>query len=186
LDDGKIETVDSATITPEAFYTRYVARRRPVVLTGIPPDIVGAAGWDTASLAAAAGTATVRVEERTVTTVAAASTSASASEGSEGNPGFGQGQHTMMPFAELLARLDAGDETLYLTTQPEAPLDCDDRSIGDTSRAAIEIAGPPPPAIAATPVAQLLRRGDIAARPVIPRCRHTFTATNALGGCCLM
>jgi hypothetical protein len=139
-----------------------------VVLTGIPPDIVGAAGWDTASLTAAAGTATVRVEERTVAAVSAASTPASASGESEGNPGFGQGQHTMMPFAELLKRLDAGDETLYLTTQPEAPLDCDDQSLGDTSRTAVGSAGPLPPAIAATPVAQLLRRGDIAVRPVIP------------------
>jgi hypothetical protein len=98
-----VERVAAADVTPRAFFDRFVARRKPVILTGGLPDV----GWRThlwtdAHLRSAAGGAPVRVEQRP-----------------HAGTAFGAGQYTQLRFDEFLSRVTApdGDELLYLTTE---------------------------------------------------------------------
>jgi hypothetical protein len=99
-----VERVATADVTPRAFFDHFVARRKPVILTGggLTDDGWRAHAWTDAHLRAAAGGAPVRVEQRSHAGVA-----------------FGAGRYTQLRFDEFLSRVTArdGDETLYLTTE---------------------------------------------------------------------
>jgi hypothetical protein len=102
-----VARVALSSITPRDFFDRYVARRRPVVLTG------GLAGtcweaarktWtDDALATCAARDDVVRVETR------------SAAGGA-----YGVGKYEMMRFGDFVERFRRGDETCYLTASPAA------------------------------------------------------------------
>ena len=101
-----LDRVPMADVTPRTFFQKYVAARKPVVLTG------GLQGtqwerayerWTDAFLSSAAGDAEVRVEIR----------------GRTDEP-YGVGRYEMMRFAAFMKRFSAGDERCYLTASPAA------------------------------------------------------------------
>ena len=101
-----LDRVPMSQLTPRAFFDRYVAARRPVVLTGA---LTGAhspwAGideaWTEAYLREAAADDLVRVEVR---------------DGVD-EP-YGVGRYQTMRFGSFLDRFEAGDERIYLTASP--------------------------------------------------------------------
>jgi hypothetical protein len=101
-----LDRIPMAEMSPKIFFQRYVAARKPVVLTG------GLAGtqwekaggrWTDAFLAQAAGDAEVRVEVR----------------GRVDEP-YGIGKYEIMKFGKFMERFAAGDERCYLTASPSA------------------------------------------------------------------
>jgi hypothetical protein len=135
----RLDAEQAAALTPEQFFRRYVAARRPVVLGAqLPADRAAGAWrgldrWTDAYLAASAAAGqTVQVETR--------------EDGERGR--FGLGREVSMPFGELLEQLGAGATHLYLTTQ-------DQGEDGDEGRARVMSA----------PVAQL--RADFPLRPAL-------------------
>ncbi len=92
-------------VSPAAFWRDHISRRRPALVDGLPTDADFRAGaaWTDARLAAAAGGATVEVETRPK------------------GGAFGRGRRARARFGDVLRRLAAGDDSLYLTTQPHAP-----------------------------------------------------------------
>ncbi|EJK68148.1 hypothetical protein THAOC_10698, partial [Thalassiosira oceanica] len=103
-----IPSVPVGDVDPPSFYERYVRTRRPVVLRGVPPELLrgACARWpDFAHLASRAGDETVNVERRSST-----------------SDRFGRGEEVPMRFDEFLRLMAAedgsGDGTRhYLTTQ---------------------------------------------------------------------
>lgn len=92
---GKLPVVDAATVLPEAFFRRFVARRCPCILQGSLPEIEGRApGWWAPPRARQLE---VQVEVR---------------DGPADR--FGRGRKRAMRFGELL---DADSPNYYLTTQ---------------------------------------------------------------------
>jgi hypothetical protein len=102
VDGYAIERVCLQELTPEAFFTRFVATRTPVVLTGFLQDesFTAPARWTNAYLRETAGDARLRVEERGNST-----------------ENFGRGIEVDMAFRDLLELIENGDDLHYLTTQ---------------------------------------------------------------------
>ncbi|KAI8586923.1 cupin-like domain-containing protein [Geranomyces variabilis] len=89
--------IDPATITPDDFFTRYIATRTPVILSPFAETL--RAKWTKAYLARTAGSLPVIVEQRDAAT-----------------GGFGSGKTRInTTFAEFLASVDEGGT--YMTTQ---------------------------------------------------------------------
>ena len=101
---GREETgAGAVALSPRSFFTKYVAQRKPVVLS----DASAALGaewkgskWTAAYLDGVVGAAPVRVERR-----------------DSPRSTFGRGNHLTMPFSSFQAKLHAGARDLYLTTQ---------------------------------------------------------------------
>ena len=85
-------------LEPRAFFERFVAARRPVIICGLLPEL-GQLGDD--ELERAAGDCDVDVEVR---------------DGER--DAFGKGRKERMRFGELLEHLRRGSTRYYLTTQP--------------------------------------------------------------------
>ena len=95
-----LDRVCLADITPAEFFDRYVAQRKPVVLSGSLPGAQWHL-WTDEYLRARAGDAVVRVEARASTQAA-----------------FGASRHQQLRFSDFLDRLvKHRDELLYLTTE---------------------------------------------------------------------
>ncbi len=96
--DAPVARVDVAAVTPEEFARDFVAARRPCVLHGHLPD-ASFGEWTTEWLRSLAGDQAVEVEHR--------------------EPGgrFGQGRLRKMAFGAFLDSIEAGDTSLYMTTQ---------------------------------------------------------------------
>ena len=96
-----------STVTPRDFFDRYVARRRPVVLTGGLEGTCWETAWkgwtDDALATCAARDDMVRVETRSSVTGA-----------------YGVGKYETMRFGDFVQRFRRGDETCYLTASPAA------------------------------------------------------------------
>eukprot|EP01062_Namystynia_karyoxenos_P045253 TRINITY_DN33586_c0_g1_i1.p1 TRINITY_DN33586_c0_g1~~TRINITY_DN33586_c0_g1_i1.p1 ORF type:complete len:489 (+),score=90.67 TRINITY_DN33586_c0_g1_i1:72-1538(+) len=109
-------------IAPRAFWERFVAPRRPCVLSGAAaaagPAARAASRWTDDYLQRIAGAERIDVEVR-------------GKAGAEA--GFGRGRKVRMDFGEVVRRLAGGDESLYVTTQT-LPVDDD----GPT-----QVSGPP-------------------------------------------
>jgi ribosomal protein L16 Arg81 hydroxylase len=91
----------SATISPEEFFSKYIAPRKPVILTSHIRDTEWKASlWSNEYLKKKAGTSKIKVEKKD----------------KNGNYGTGQ-EKLVMTFGELLDKLRAGCNDLYLTTQ---------------------------------------------------------------------
>ena len=102
---ASLQRVACASLSPRAFFERYVATRTPVILTGGLGDAAwrAPAAWTDEHLRAAAGAARVRVETRA----------------HAGAP-FGAGSHARMRFDAFLEQLrgaGGADSLLYLTTE---------------------------------------------------------------------
>lgn len=107
------DLIDSASITPEAFFERYVKTRTPVILSG-HAGLGTWAGHDwpangCARLVKLAGQETVKVEVR-----------------GAGKQAFGKGREEPQLLSAAVASIAQGYERFYLTTQ-ELPLDEEDR-----------------------------------------------------------
>ena len=102
-----VARVAMSTVTPRDFFDRYVARRRPVVLTGGLEGTCWETAWkgwtDDALATCAARDDTVRVETRSSVTGA-----------------YGVGRYETMRFGDFVQRFRRGDETCYLTASPAA------------------------------------------------------------------
>ena len=99
--DFKVPRVSLSTLDAATFFSEFIHKRCPVVLTSLPEDLAGLrTKWTNAYLRSSAGDALVEVEEREDTTT-----------------GFGKGNTQRMPFNAIIDALDAGSEKLYLTTQ---------------------------------------------------------------------
>ncbi|MEW5320072.1 MAG: hypothetical protein WDW38_011175 [Sanguina aurantia] len=98
----QVEEVDGHTLTPEAFFSRFVSTRTPVIINGHPSDHGWRASalWDDDYLIQHAGLAKVMVEKR-----------------KDPSDTFGRGRKVEMTFGRLVKRLAGGDESLYMTTQ---------------------------------------------------------------------
>jgi hypothetical protein len=98
---GRLRAV-SAQIGARRFFDRYVATRTPVLVRGLLPELVEPSRrWLDGGLRRAAGGCRVRVELR----------------GSSAES-FGRGNRVEMSFAELLQKIERGDTSHYMTTQP--------------------------------------------------------------------
>lgn len=100
-EDFQVERISLSTLTPETFFSTYIAKRCPVILTSIPSDLAPLQSkWTNAYLAEAAGDAQVEVEER-----------------EDASSSFGRGLKTRLPFKSVLDSIAHGAHNLYLTTQ---------------------------------------------------------------------
>ncbi len=97
-----IPTIKIAELTPEKFHEEYIQKRRPIVITGIPPDLLGIEKWkDCNYLLNMVGKQPVMVERRSST-----------------DDAFGKGNKIHMSFQRFLHLIiDDRDEMHYLTTQ---------------------------------------------------------------------
>ena len=91
----------SALGTPQDFFRNFVARRRPVVIKGLIPELAGRPAEWWASPAARGLEVQVEVRDGP-------------------RESFGQGRRQKMNFGDLVSQLDAGCTSLYLTTQENA------------------------------------------------------------------
>jgi len=100
--DETVERVEAHSLSPLAFFERFVARRRPVLLVGGLYDASYAAPclWTDSYLRQRAGNATVRVERRP-----------------SSNAAFGAHVHEEVRMGAFMDALAAGEERLYLTTE---------------------------------------------------------------------
>lgn len=90
---------------PEDVFNRFISTRRPVVISGHPPDESWRADvWTNDYLKETVGHASVSVEYKI-----------------SDSEGFGLGKRRKMDFAEFVSRLERGQENLYLTS-PQQPL----------------------------------------------------------------
>ena len=99
-----VERVPFNSLSTRDFFARYVATRRPVILTGglqNTPWARAASDWTDSFLASAAGDETVRVEVRDA----------------DGDR-YGVGKYARMRFADFLRKCSSGDERVYLSASP--------------------------------------------------------------------
>ena len=97
----KIDRVQLSELSPQSFFEEYVAKRKPVVITGSINDAKWKAkDWDIAHLSAKAGDCLLKVEYR-----------------EDSKDRFGQAKEVKMRFSEFLSGLSKGDDLHYLTTQ---------------------------------------------------------------------
>lgn len=95
---GRIPRISPKELSSRRFFNRFVARRRPVVITGLLPELTRLpSNWWAPEAAKAL---TVQAEMR-----------------DSPKDRFGRGRRAPITFGELLARIDAGDTSRYLTTQ---------------------------------------------------------------------
>ena len=94
-----VPRVAVADMPPERFFDEFVAARRPCILVG-PLNGARFDQWTDGYLGHKTGAVAVEVETRDSTTAP-----------------FGQGKKKRMAFTDFLKRFEAGDSTLYLTTQ---------------------------------------------------------------------
>jgi hypothetical protein len=103
--DYELPTIDIADVTPEAFYSKYIQNRRPVVLMhgsgNVLPDLSHIEKWkDFNYLMEKVGEQSVMVEKRSCDKDA-----------------FGKGNEVKMNFGHFLRLISGGDDKHYLTTQ---------------------------------------------------------------------
>ena len=99
-----VERVPFNSLSTRDFFARYVATRRPVILTGglqNTPWARAAGDWTDTFLASAAGDEMVRVEVRDA----------------DGDR-YGVGKYARMRFADFLRKCSSGDERVYLSASP--------------------------------------------------------------------
>ena len=103
---GAIDSIDRVNIedlTPESFYLKYVAKRRPCVIIGCLPDSQWkvSSKWTSSSyLKEKAGDVEISVEKRT-----------------DAKAKFGRGNEVKLQFGHFLDLLNGGSDDYYLTTQ---------------------------------------------------------------------
>lgn len=101
-DNYMLPIINVADLTPEVFYNQYIRLRRPIVLTGMLPDLSGIEKWkDDNYLQSMLGGQSVMVERRSST-----------------HDTFGEGMKVQMNFLRFLElMINDNDEMHYLTTQ---------------------------------------------------------------------
>lgn len=103
--DLNVDLIDP-DIPPSKFWDHYIRARKPIILQGHPtdPDWQATALWTDAYLTSKAGGAPVKVEYR-----------------GNANESYGRGQKLDATFADVIAKVAAGDPSWYLTTQEARP-----------------------------------------------------------------
>lgn len=94
-----LDVVDSACISPSSFFRRYIASRRPCIISP-PSPLWPCWQWSNAQLCSEAGQCSVQAEQRTTD-----------------SGGFGHGNKVRMKFEQFVRRIASGDTSLYITTQ---------------------------------------------------------------------
>ena len=87
-------------LTPEKFFTEYIALRKPVVIQGTPKDLLHLQNWTNEYMTKRAGKEQVMVEQR-----------------DSSNDSYGKGKEIEMKFGDFIQKVQEGDEMHYLTTQ---------------------------------------------------------------------
>ena len=102
-----VDRAPAATMSPKTFYDTYVAKRRPVVLTGglqgTPWGLCCETWTDKFLVGHPEGDASVRVETR-----------------KDGFGSYGVGKYHPMRFTDFVKRFANGDDSVYLTASPSS------------------------------------------------------------------
>lgn len=95
-----MERISSDIISPEEFFSKYIRKRQPCIISNhLRDETWHGARWTNDYLRQVAGTCTVKVETR------------------EEKGKFGIGCETELPFRDVIDAIASGDENLYMTTQ---------------------------------------------------------------------
>ena len=97
-----IETINlqKSNLTPQKFFHQYISQRRPVVIQGLPEDLLQLKEWTDEYLIEKAGTESIMVEKRDST-----------------EDSFGRGKEVAMKLEEFIQKVKRDDDKHYLTTQ---------------------------------------------------------------------
>mmetsp|Transcript_19959 Transcript_19959/g.29431 ORF Transcript_19959/g.29431 Transcript_19959/m.29431 type:complete len:531 (+) Transcript_19959:429-2021(+) len=92
--------ITTNNLTPEKFFSDYIALRRPVVIQGIPEDLLQLQKWTDEYIRGKAGEEQIMVEKRDSV-----------------QDSFGKGNEIPMTFGDFIEKVKEGDDMHYLTTQ---------------------------------------------------------------------
>jgi mannose-6-phosphate isomerase-like protein (cupin superfamily) len=92
--------IKKSNLTPEKFFQQYISERRPVVIQGLPDDLIQLQKWTNEYLIEKAGSESIMVEKR-----------------DSAKDSFGKGKEVPMKLEEFIQRVKEKDEMHYLTTQ---------------------------------------------------------------------